>query len=89
MWFPLTTDRNKAAGALLVLLEKAQPTDRFDDMTRQVLDECGEVLLEMVGLKQPNNQEYAQAILEMLTGQQHGRDQPAWRRAVAAARETH
>jgi hypothetical protein len=89
LWFPLTTDRNKAGGALLILLEKAQPTDRFDDMKQQVLDECGEVLLEMVGLKQPINQEYAQGILEILTGQQHGRDQQAWRRAIAATRATH
>jgi hypothetical protein len=83
--FPETTDRNKAGYALYSLLEKAKPTDRFDEMKKRVLDECDEVLLEMVGLQQPNNRDFAQGILELLTGEEHGHDLEAWRRAVDAA----
>jgi hypothetical protein len=80
--FPQTTDRNKAAYAILFTVRN-EP-ERF---RARVLAGAGDVLLEMAALAQPNNRDPALEILRALSGQDHGSDITAWRRWVEQARK--
>lgn len=80
--FPQTTDRNKAAYAILHTVRIAPEQYRS-----RVLDAVGEQLLAMAALTQPNNRDPALEILRVLSGTDHGDDIAAWRRWVEEARK--
>jgi hypothetical protein len=76
--FPTTTDRNKAAAILAGLATRPEHHDA-------IADGAGEVLVEMLGLRQPNNHDFAYQILKAISGQGLGeRDLDAWRRWLSS-----
>jgi hypothetical protein len=75
LWFPLSTDRNKAGWALVRIVETEGAARR-----QQILEKSGEMLLQMVGMQQRIDHEPAQKVLTLLAGRDLGRDEAAWRR---------
>ncbi|AGC43395.1 hypothetical protein MYSTI_02066 [Myxococcus stipitatus DSM 14675] len=70
---PLISDRNKAAGLLAVLV--AKDTSRRGD----ILQEAGQVLLEMATAKQVIERKPALDVLRTLSGKDFGEDLARWR----------
>jgi hypothetical protein len=60
--FPATTDRNKAAAVLSALSKKRE-------LAPEIRRRCGQTLVAMLRLKQPNNHDYALMILRELRGE--------------------
>jgi hypothetical protein len=79
--FPDTTDRNKAAYALLALASRAP-----DDCRGPILGKDGDILLAMLALAQPNNRDPARRILAALAGKDLGEDVGAWNAWLRSAR---
>ena len=75
LWFPLSTDRNKAGWALVRIVETEGAARR-----KQILEKSGEMLLQMVGMQQRIDHEPAQKVLTVLAGRDLGQDEAAWRR---------
>ena len=75
LWFPLSTDRNKAGWALVRIVETEGAARR-----QQILEKSGEMLLQMVGMQQRIDHEPAQKVLAILAGRDFGQDEAAWRR---------
>ncbi|WP_426755407.1 HEAT repeat domain-containing protein [Myxococcus sp. Y35] len=75
LWFPQSTDRNKAGWALVRIVETEGAVRR-----KQILDTSGEMLVQMVGMEQPTDYEPALKVLTMLAGRDLGADEAAWRR---------
>ncbi len=81
MQFPTTTDRNKAAYALAGIARHATPAERT-----RIARDCGDTLLAMVAMQQPNNRDPALKILQAISDQDHGTDVAAWRAWLEGAR---
>lgn len=75
LWFPLSTDRNKAGWALVRIVETEGAVRR-----QHILEKSGEMLLQMVGMQQRIDHEPAQKVLTILAGRDLGQDEAAWRR---------
>lgn len=76
--FPSTTDRNKALAILSGMARQATTATR-------IIDEAGPLLVEILHLTQPNNHDYAHAILKAASGQAYGaRDYAAWEAWLAS-----
>jgi hypothetical protein len=81
--FPATTDRNKAAAILSGISSRPLSAHVRD----QIVAGAGEVLADMLALKQPNNHDYAYKILKDLSGRDLGEhDVDAWRAWLRARR---
>jgi hypothetical protein len=81
--FPATTDRNKAA-AILGGISSRPMSARVRD---QIITGAGDVLVDMLALKQPNNHDYAYKILKDLSGRDLGEHAAsAWRAWLRAPR---
>ena len=78
LWFPLSTDRNKAGWALVRIVETEGAVRR-----KQILDTSGEMLMQMAGMEQPIDHEPARKVLTILAGRDLGADEAAWRRWMA------
>jgi hypothetical protein len=76
--YPLSSDRNKAAWALVRIVEAEGPARR-----KVILTRAGEPLLEMAGMHQPIDREPARKVLTLLAGRDLGEDLDAWRQWVA------
>lgn len=61
LWYPLETDRNKAAWALVRIVEAEGAARR-----QQILDKAGSVLVEMAGMQQQTDAEPARKVLAIL-----------------------
>jgi hypothetical protein len=75
LWFPTSTDRNKAGWALVRIVETEGAARR-----QQILDTSGEMLVQMAGMQQPIDHEPARKVLTILAGRDLGDDEQAWRR---------
>jgi hypothetical protein len=72
--YPATTDRNKAAAILAGLAARPELHDA-------IARDAGDVLLAMLRLSQPNNHDFAYAILKHVSGETFApRDYAAWER---------
>jgi hypothetical protein len=79
---PTTTDRNKASAILSGLASRPGEGD-------QIVDAAGPVLVDMLRLAQPNNHDFAYAILKTASGQDLGEhDADAWQRWLDARPHT-
>ncbi|MCE9673504.1 HEAT repeat domain-containing protein [Myxococcus stipitatus] len=76
LWFPQSTDRNKAGWALVRIVETEGAVRR-----KQILDSAGEMLLQMAAMEQPTDSEPALKVLTLLAGRDLG-DEGARRRWV-------
>lgn len=75
--YPGTTDRNKAA-AILDGITKRPPVP--PPLREQILAAAGDVLVDMLALKQPNNHDFAYSILKQVSGRDLGEHAvDAWR----------
>ncbi|PTL77916.1 HEAT repeat domain-containing protein [Vitiosangium sp. GDMCC 1.1324] len=74
LWFPTTPDRNKAAWALVRILETEGAIHR-----EQILEKAGEPLLEMVAMQVRTDREPAHKVLTLLAGRDLGEDGEVWR----------
>lgn len=81
LWFPTSTDRNKAGWALVRIVETEGTAHR-----QQILDKAGEVLVEMAGMQEKVDHEPARKVLAVLAGHDYGDDVAAWRRWVEQSR---
>lgn len=71
--YPTTTDRNKAAAILA-------PLSRLERNRAAIRAGAGELLVQMLALRQPNNHDFAYQILKNLSGRDLGEhDVAAWR----------
>lgn len=78
--FPATTDRNKAAAILSALA-------RRPEHHHAIRDRAGDVLVDMLALRQPNNHDLAYEILTRISGRDLGEHAvAAWRAWVRAPR---
>ncbi len=82
LWFPVTSDRNKAGWALVALVQAEGPARR--DL---ILERSGEALLQMFQMKNALDHEPAHDVLALLAGQDLGEDVAAWRAWLSAARK--
>lgn len=81
--FPQTTDRNKAA-AILAGISSRPMSPRLRE---QIIGGAGELLVDMLALRQPNNHDYAHKILKHLGGRDLGEHAvDAWRAWLRAPR---
>ncbi|GHG92613.1 HEAT repeat domain-containing protein [Comamonas sp. JC664] len=78
LWFPLSTDRNKAGWALVRIVEIEGVARR-----KQILKTSGEMLIQMASMEQPIDHEPARKVLAILAGRDLGADEAAWRRWMA------
>src|SRR6218665_1431446 len=78
LWYPLSTDRNKAGWALVRLVETEGAVHR-----QRILERSGEVLLRMLRMKDAVDHEPAHNVLALLAGEDLGEDVEAWRAWVA------
>lgn len=83
LWFPLTSDRNKAGWALVSLVETEGPVHR-----QHILERSGAALLAMFGMKSPIEHEPAHNVLTLLAGRELGEDVAAWRQWLAEQKAT-
>ncbi|RYZ43943.1 MAG: hypothetical protein EOO71_01500 [Myxococcaceae bacterium] len=74
LWFPLSTDRNKAAWALVRIVESEGAARRT-----RIVNQAGDVLVEMAGMRQAIDREPARKVLALLAGRDLGEDVGAWR----------
>ncbi|MBN1208578.1 MAG: HEAT repeat domain-containing protein [Myxococcaceae bacterium] len=74
LWFPRSTDRNKAGWALVRIVETEGAARR-----QQILDTSGEMLVQMAGMQQRIDHEPARKVLTILAGRDLGADEQAWR----------
>ncbi|RKG81526.1 HEAT repeat domain-containing protein [Corallococcus terminator] len=81
LWFPLSSDRNKAAWALVRIVETEGAARR-----ERILNQAGEVLVEMAGMQQAIDREPARKALAILAGRDLGEDVAAWREWVKRTR---
>ncbi|RKH93915.1 HEAT repeat domain-containing protein, partial [Corallococcus praedator] len=81
LWFPLSSDRNKAAWALVRLVETEGAARR-----EAILNQAGEALVEMAGMQQAIDREPARKVLTVLAGRDLGEDVGPWREWVARTR---
>ncbi|MDY7230456.1 HEAT repeat domain-containing protein [Hyalangium rubrum] len=81
LWYPLVTDRNKAAWALVRIVETEGAAHR-----QQILDKAGAMLVEMAGMQQKTDAEPARKVLTILAGKDLGEDAAAWRQWVEQTR---
>ncbi len=81
LWLPTTSDRNKAAWALVHVLETEGAVHR-----ERILGKAAEPLLEMVAMHQTSDREPAHKVLTLLAGRDLGEDGEAWRQWVEAVR---
>lgn len=81
--YPSTSDRNKASGILAGITRRP-----LDAATREaILAGGGEILVDMLALRQPNNHDFAYTILKQLSGRDLGeRAIDAWRAWLRAPR---
>jgi hypothetical protein len=78
--FPAATDRNKA---LAILSSLARKPENHAVITRS----AGDLLLQVLRLKQPNNHDFAYSTLKAISGKEFGeRDFAAWEAWLAEAR---
>lgn len=80
LWFPLATDRNKAAWALVRILEA-----EGDARRAAILSRAGAVLVEMVGMGQATDAEPARRALTLLAGRDLGARPEDWRAWASGA----
>jgi hypothetical protein len=74
--FPSTLDRNKAS-AILAGITRREPTA---EVRAQILAGAGELLVDMLALKQPNNHDFAYQVLKQISGRDLGEHAiDAWR----------
>ena len=76
---PETTDRNKAGALLKALLEDMKP-EALKAQRATYLRQVGPQLVAMASLQQPNNRDYALAVLKLLSGEKYetGEQWKAW-----------
>jgi hypothetical protein len=74
LWYPSTNDRNKAAVALVRIVEATGSAHK-----RLILERSGEMLAMMAGLKTFTDYGPALQVLETLSGRRLGADETAWR----------
>jgi hypothetical protein len=76
---PETTDRNKAGALLKALLEDMKP-EALKAQRAAYLRQVGPQLVAMASLQQPNNRDYALAVLKLLSGEKYetGEQWKAW-----------
>jgi hypothetical protein len=67
---PETTDRNKAGALLKALLEDMTP-EALKAQRASFIRQVGAPLVAMASLQQPNNREYALAVLQLLSGEKY------------------
>ncbi len=67
---PETTDRNKAGALLKALLEDMKP-EALKAQRASFIRQVGAPLVAMASLQQPNNREYALAVLKLLSGEKY------------------
>ncbi len=79
--FPLVSDRNKAAWALVRIVETEGGARQA-----QILDKAGDTLLEMAGMRQDVDREPARKVLGMLAGRDLGEEPGAWKQWVEQQR---
>ncbi|RKH33851.1 HEAT repeat domain-containing protein [Corallococcus sicarius] len=79
--FPLSSDRNKAAWALVRIVETEGAARRA-----RILERSGDMLLEMAGMRQAIDREPARKVLTLLAGRDLGEDVGPWREWVARTR---
>lgn len=77
LWFPVSTDRNKAGWALVRVVETDPRTHRT-----LILQRAGEALVMMAGMRQRIDREPALKILRALAPRDLGEDPERWRRWV-------
>ncbi|ATB29395.1 HEAT repeat domain-containing protein [Melittangium boletus] len=82
LWYPLSSDRNKAGWALVRLVETEGAVHR-----QRILERSGEVLLQMLQMKDRIDHEPAHNVLALLAGEDLGEDVEAWRAWVNAGRK--
>jgi hypothetical protein len=81
--YPSTTDRNKASA----ILEGITSRGVSAELRAQILASVGELLVDMLALRQPNNHDFAYKILKHLSGRDLGeRNIEAWRAWVRSPR---
>jgi hypothetical protein len=78
--YPTSSDRTKAVAVLLHLAgeEKNHPSIR---------DRAGDVLVQMVGAKQPTQREHSLTLLTMVSGENYGREPEKWKAWWAALKK--
>lgn len=81
LWYPLESDRNKAAWALVRIVETEGAAHQ-----RQILDKAGAVLVEMAGMQQQTDSEPARKVLAILAGRDLGGNPADWHRWVEQTR---
>ena len=81
--FPTTLDRNKAAAIIEGITRRGVTAE----VRAQILGAAGDVLVDMLALKQPNNHDFAYLILKHLAGRDLGEHAvDAWRAWARAPR---
>ena len=70
--YPTSSDRNKAVALLLHLAGNAENH-------AAIRDRAGDVLVQIVGAKQPAQREHSLTLLAMVSGQNYGRDPEKWK----------
>jgi hypothetical protein len=74
VWYPTTSDRNKAGWALVALLQVEGAARRA-----HILERSGEALLQMFQMKNRLDHEPAHDVLALLAGEDLGEDVAPWR----------
>lgn len=80
LWYPLVSDRNKAAWTLVEIVEREEGRRQKD----VILKKAGDPLIEMAGASQRTDHEPARRVLTTLSGRDFGGDVEAWRAWVAS-----
>ncbi len=71
--YPLTTDRNKVLYVLSGLAQRP-------GLQAEIAERAGDILLDILRLRQPNNHDFAYQILQSISGEDFGaRNYAAWR----------
>lgn len=79
---PYATDRNKALGILSEVVESALSK-------RNVIQNEGEKLIDLLQLQQPNNHDLAYIVLKKISGKDFGEyNIPAWRNWISQAKKS-
>ncbi len=78
--FPTSSDRTKAVALLLHLAGD-------EENHAAIRDKAGDVLVQMVGAKQPTQREHSLTLLTMVSGQKYGRDPEKWKAWWAALKK--
>jgi len=78
--YPTASDRNKAVALLLHLAGNAESH-------AAIRDRAADVLVKIVGAKQPAQREHSLTLLAMVSGQDYGRDPEKWKAWWAAVKK--